>query len=84
MKTYVAKLDWNKVLRNNTAIVWWNILKYKIMNIMDRFVPLEKINGLERYTFQKKVFEYSIQLNNVEDFYAYQKGSRLHNLQRGT
>ena len=28
MKKYLAKLDWNNMLMNKTAIEYWNILKY--------------------------------------------------------
>ena len=45
MRKYLAKLDWNNMLMNNTAIECWNILKYEI----DKCVPLKKTkeNGLE-------------------------------------
>ena len=43
---------------NKTAIECWNILKYKIENIIDKFVPLKnKENGLERNTYQNKLLE---------------------------
>ena len=40
MRKYVAKLDWNNMLMNKTAIECWNILKYEIESIIDTFVPL--------------------------------------------
>ena len=30
MRKYLAKLDWNNMLMNKTAIECWNILKYEI------------------------------------------------------
>ena len=42
IRKYLAKLDWNNMLMNKTAIQCWNILKYEIVNIMDKFVPLKK------------------------------------------
>ena len=42
MRKYLAKLDWNNMLMNKTAIECWNILKYKIESIIDKFVPLKK------------------------------------------
>ena len=42
MRKYLAKLDWNNMLRNKTAIECWNILKYVIESIIDQFVPLKK------------------------------------------
>ena len=42
MRKYLAKLDWNNVLMNKTTIECWNILKYEIESIIDKFVPLKK------------------------------------------
>ena len=42
MRKYLAKLDWNNMLMNKTAIECWNILKYEIESIIDTFVPLKK------------------------------------------
>ena len=38
---YLAKLDWNNMLINKTAIECWNILKYEIESIIDK-CSLEK------------------------------------------
>ena len=40
MRKYPAKLDWNNMLTNKTAIECWNILKYEIESIIDIFVCL--------------------------------------------
>ena len=42
IRKYLAKLDWNNMLMNKTAIECWNILKYEIESIIDKFVPLKK------------------------------------------
>ena len=48
MRKYLAKLDWNNMLMNKTAIECWNILKYEMESIIDKFVPLKSNeNGLE-------------------------------------
>ena len=39
MRKYLAKLDWNNMLY---SLVCWNILKYVIESVSDKFVPLEK------------------------------------------
>ena len=58
MRKYLAKLDWNNMLMNKTATECWNILKYEIESIINKFVPLKnKENGLERNTCQKKLLE---------------------------
>ena len=47
------------MLRNKTAIECWNILKYEIDSIIDKFVPLKKSKkiGVERNTCQEKLLE---------------------------
>ena len=42
MRKYLAKLNWNNMLMNKTAIECWNILKYEIESIIYKFVPLKK------------------------------------------
>ena len=42
MRKYLAKLDWNNMLRNKTAIECWSILKYEIESIIGKFVQLKK------------------------------------------
>ena len=42
MRKYLAKLDWNNMLMNKTAIECWNIIKYEIESIIDKFVPFQK------------------------------------------
>ena len=58
MRKYLAKLYWNNMLMNKTAIECWNILKYEIESIIDKFVPFQnKENGVERNTCQKRLLE---------------------------
>ena len=58
MRKYLAKLDWNNTLKNKTAIECWNILKYEIESIIDKFVSMKKQgNCLERNTCQKKLLQ---------------------------
>ena len=47
MRKYLAKLYWNNMLMNKTAIECWNIIKYEIESIIDKFVPFQK-QGKER------------------------------------
>ena len=42
MRKYLAQLDWNNMLMNKTVIECWNILKYEIESIIDKFVPFRK------------------------------------------
>ena len=48
MRNYLAKLDWKNMLMNKTAIECWNILKYEIESIIDKFVPLKKQGNRSR------------------------------------
>ena len=58
MRKYLAKLDWNNMLMNKTAIECWNILKYEIESIINKCsLEKNKENGLERNTCQKKPLE---------------------------
>ena len=58
MRKYLAKLDWNNMLMNKTAIECWNILKYEIESIINKFFPSKnKENGAERNTCQKRLLE---------------------------
>ena len=42
MRKYLAKLDWNNVLMDKTAIECWNIVIFEIESIIDKFVHFEK------------------------------------------
>ena len=56
MKKYLAKLDWNNMLRTKRSIECWDILKYVIERIIEQFVPLtkHKENGLEKKHLSKE------------------------------
>ena len=63
MRKYLAKLDWNNMLMNKTAMECWNIGKYEIESIIDIFVPLKKQGKqsrkkqLSKETIKKIVFK---------------------------
>ena len=83
MRKYLAKLDWNNMLRNRTVIECWNILKYEIESIIDQFVPLKnKENGLERNTCQKKLLEKILYKQTM--WRVYRRTRKDEDLQRGT
>ena len=42
MRTYLANIDWNNLLKNKTATECWTCLKYEIEGIIEKFVPLRK------------------------------------------
>ena len=85
MRKYLAKLDWNNMLMNKTAIECWNILKYEIESIIDKFVPLKnKENGLERNTCQKKLLEKIVFKQTMWRVYMRTRKNEDCKLQRGT
>ena len=53
MIKYLTKLDWNNMLMNKTAIGYWNILKYEIESIIDKCIPLKKVEKQEK-RYKKK------------------------------
>ena len=42
MRTHLAIIDWNNLLKNKTATECWTCLKYEIEGITEKFVPLRK------------------------------------------
>ena len=60
MKEYLAKIDWNNILKNKTATECWNILKSEIDCVVDNCVPLKnRGNGQRRNTYRRKPLEKS-------------------------
>ena len=50
MRTYLANIDWNNLLKNKTATECWTCLKYEIEGIIEKFIPIKKT----RETIQKE------------------------------
>ena len=42
MRTYLANIDWNNLLKNKTATKCWTCFKYRIHGIIEKFFPLRK------------------------------------------
>ena len=58
MRTYLANIDWNNLLKNKTATEYWTCLKYEIEGIIGKFVPLRKRGkGPGKNTCQKRLLE---------------------------
>ena len=53
MRTYLANIDWNSLLKNKTATECWTCLKYEIEGIIEKFVPLSP----GKNTCQKNLLE---------------------------
>ena len=89
MRKYLAKLDWNNMLMNKTAIECWNILKYEIESIIGKFVPLKKKQGkrsrkkhLSKEAIRKIVFKQTMcmvyrRTRKDEDYANYKEALNL-------
>ena len=77
MRKYLAKLDWNNMLMNKTAIECWNILKYEIESIINKFVPFQKQGKgcrkkhLSKEAIRKIVLKQTMWRVYSKSFYAY-------------
>ena len=87
MRKYLAKLDWNNMLMNKTAIECWNILKYEIESI-DKFIPLKKKGKrsrkkhLSKEAIRKIVFKQTMwrvyrRIRKDEDYVNYKEALNL-------
>ena len=88
MRKYLAKLNWNNMLMNKIAIEYWNILKYEIESIIDKFVPLKKQGKrsrkihLSKEAIRKIVFKQTIwrvyrRTRKDEDYATYKEALNL-------
>ena len=68
MRKYLAKVDWNNMLMNKTAIECWNILKYEIETIIDKFVPLKKQGKRSR---KKHLSKEAIIINELSQCFCF-------------
>ena len=58
MRTYLANIYWNNLLKNKTATECWTCLKYEIEGIIEKCVPLRnKGKGPGRNICQKRLLE---------------------------
>ena len=57
MRTYLAHIDWNNLLKNKTAKECWTCLKDMIEGITERFVPIRKQGKRSWKTCQKRLLE---------------------------
>ena len=88
MRKYLAKLDWNNMLMNKTAIECWNILKYEIESVIDKCVPLKKQGkrsrkkhlskeGNRKIVFQQTMWRVYRRTRKDEDYSNYKEALNL-------
>ena len=87
-KIFLAKLDWNNMLTNKTAIECWNILKYEIESIIDKFVPLKKQgkqsrkkhlskDAIRKIVFKQTIWRVYRRTRKDEDYANYKEAFNL-------
>ena len=69
MREYLAKIDWNNTLKNNTTIECWNMLKSEIYCVVDKFVPLKKQvkRSKKKHLSKEAIRKIKVKANDVED-----------------
>ena len=87
MRKYLAKLDWNNMLMNKTAIECWNILKYEIESIINKFVPLKKqgkwstkkhlAKAIRKIVFKQTMWRVYRRTRKDEDYANYKEAHNL-------
>ena len=88
MRTYLANINWNNLLKNKTAKECWTCLKCEIEGIIENFVPLRK---QEKWSRKKHLSKEAIRkiahkqmlwriykhTGNVEDYTNYKEALNL-------
>ena len=88
MRTYLANIDWNNLLKNKTATEYWTYLKYVIGSITEIFVPFRKqgkrsrkkhllkeaIRNIAHKQMLWRVYQHT---GNVEDYTNYKEALNL-------
>ena len=79
MRTYLANIEWNNLLKNKTATQYWTCLKDEIEGITERFVPLRKQGerfrkkhlskeAIRKIAHKQMLWEEHKHTGNVEDY----------------
>ena len=87
MRTYLANIDWNNLLKSKTATECWTCLNCEIEGIIEKFVPSRKQKRSKKKhlpkeairTIAQKQMLWSIykHIGNVEDYTNYKEALNL-------
>ena len=88
MRTYLANIDWNNLLKNKTATECWTCLKYEIEGIIEKFVPLRKQGkrsrkkhlakeAIRKIAHKQMLWRVYKHTGNVEDYTNYKEALNL-------
>ena len=88
MRTYLANIDWNNLLKNKTATECWTCLKYEIEGIIEKFIPLRKQGkrsrkkhllkeAIRKIAHKQMLWRVYKHIGNVEDYTNYKEALNL-------
>ena len=88
MRTYLANIDWNNLLKNKTATECWTCLKYEIEGIIEKFIPLRKQGkrsrkkhlskeAIRKIAHKQVLWRVYKHTGNVEDYTNYKEALNL-------
>ena len=88
MRTYLANIDWNNLLKNKTATECWTCLKYEIEGIIEKFIPLRKQGkrsrkkhlskeAIRKIAHKQMLWKVYKHTGNVEDYTNYKEALNL-------
>ena len=89
MRTYLANIDWNNLLKNKTATECWSCLKYEIEGIIENFFPLRNQGKRSRkkhllskeairiFFHKQMLWRVYKHTGNVEDYTNYKEALNL-------
>ena len=88
MRTYLANIDWNNLLKNKTATECWTCLKYEIEGIIEKFIPLRKQGkrsrkkhllkeAIRKIAHKQMLWRVYKHTGNVEDYTNYKEALNL-------
>ena len=84
MRTYLANIDWNNLLKNKTPIECWTCLKYDIEGIVAKFVPLRKQGkrsrkkeAIRNFFHKQMLWRVYKHTGNAEDYTNYKDALNL-------
>ena len=87
MRTYLANVDWNNLLKNKTATECWNCLKYEIKGIIETIFIKKTRETVQEVTPVKRGYKKNCSqtdalgvyknTGNIEDYTNYKEALNL-------
>ena len=94
MRTYLANIDWNNLLKTKAATECWTCLKYEIEGIIEKFVPLRKQGkrfmkkhlskeAIRKIAHKQMLWRVYKHIGNIEDYTNYKEALNLATIEIG-